>query len=228
MIRVLNRKGLHIEDWCQQRDVDATGKIQKCLFLSMLRSIGLPFNIKDINEIVLRYAIQPECEVMNYDMFLSDAGLQFRDSEKTERDLIGDIDGSIQSDLGSYIRVLFDVKAMLVDTVESLGRQADDIYSMFARWDSDGSGTITVTQFLRVLVRLHVDLTDQDQDFLVELLDTTSMGRIDFGSLLDYCFTGITGSAAATQGNKSPQYFIVSPDEVSCEGNQSTVHSIFY
>ena len=185
----------------------------------MLRGIGLPFNIKDINEIVLRYAIQPECEIINYDMFLSDAGLQFKDSEKTERDLIGDVDGSIQSDLGFYTRVLFDVKTMLVETVENLGRQADDIYSMFARWDSDGSGTITVTQFLRVLVRLHVDLTDQDQDFLVELLDTTSMGRINFRSLLDYCFTGISGSVTGTPGNKSPQYFIVSPDEVSCEGN---------
>ena len=77
---------------------------------------------------------------------------------------------------------------MLLDSVQSLGKQVEDVYSMFARWDNEGSGTVTATQFLRVLARLHVHLSDDDQDFLIELLDANAQGRVNFESLLSFCF----------------------------------------
>lgn len=202
MVRVLNRKGLNLEDFCQQSDSNSTGNIPKNNFTSILRNIGLPFSSKDLNDIILRYAVPPKYEIINYNSFLLDSGVISK-YDKTELDSNRDIDGSIQSDLSVYTRVLFDVKHMLIETVQRLGRQIDDIYRMFAKWDNDGSGTVTSIQFLRVLDRLHVDLNDQDQDFLVDLLDTTSMGRIDFESLLDYCFSGVSCGPASV-GNKSP------------------------
>ena len=199
MVRVLNRKGLNLEDFCLQSDANSTGIIAKNIFASILRNIGLPFSSKDLNDIILRYAVPPKYEIIDYNSFLLDSGVKSKyDKNETDSNRDRDIDGSIQSDLSVYTRVLFDVKHMLVETVQRLGRQIDDIYRMFGKWDNDGSGTITSIQFLRVLDRLHVDLNDQDQDFLVDLLDTTSMGRIDFESLLDYCFSGVS------TGNKSP------------------------
>jgi hypothetical protein len=75
---------------------------------------------------------------------------------------------------------------------------------MFARWDTQGLGTVTATQFLRVLARLHVELSDQEQDFIVELLDTNAMGRIDFESLLNFCFGNVENVSSMEPGLMSP------------------------
>ena len=91
-------------------------------------------------------------------------------------------------ELGMHTLVLADVRRMLLESIRSLNKDQDDVYRMFARWDTQGTGTVTATQFLRVLARLHVDISDQDQDFLVELLDTNGMGRIDFEGLIAFCF----------------------------------------
>ncbi len=91
-------------------------------------------------------------------------------------------------ELGMHTLVLADVRRMLLESIRSLSKDQDDVYRMFARWDTQGTGTVTATQFLRVLARLHVDISDQDQDFLVELLDTNGMGRIDFEGLIAFCF----------------------------------------
>ena len=96
-------------------------------------------------------------------------------------------------DIGAYTVVLSELKRMLLDAIRSLNKHPDDVYRMFARWDTQGTSTVTATQFLRVLVRLHINLSDQDQDFLVELLDTNAMGRIDFEGLLSFCFEGVPG-----------------------------------
>ena len=76
-------------------------------------------------------------------------------------------------------------------------------------------GTVTATQFLRVLARLHVELSDQDQDFLVELLDTNAMGRIEFESLLNFCFTG-----SLNAGFDSPEYPLISPTSIGKQGGR--------
>jgi Ca2+-binding EF-hand superfamily protein len=177
------------------------GMIGKNRFAVILRNIGLPFSFKDMNDIIIRYAVAPKFDFVDYNLFLNDAGVKSK-YDKTEMDTPRDTprEGSTYSDLSTYTRVLYDVKRMLIETVKTLGRNVDDVYKMFGRWDNDGSGTITATQFLRVLVRLHVHLSDTDQDFLVDLLDTTSMGRIDFESLLDFCFIEIN----ADKTDKSP------------------------
>ena len=192
MVRVLNKSGLHMEEYCLPRDTKCTGFVPKSHFLSILRNIGLPFGSKDLNDIILRYTSAPKYDAVDYHAFLRDAGVKLKHDANKQTDLEDTRDGSIQSDLSAYTTFLFDMKRMLLEAVQRLGKQTEDVYRMFARWDNEGSGNITATQFLRVLMRLHVDLSDQDQDFLVELLDTTSMGRIDFESLLSFCLSDLS------------------------------------
>ena len=194
MVRVLNKRGLHMEEYCLPRDTKGTGFVPKSHFVSILRNIGLPFGSKDLNDIILRYTSAPKYDAVDYHAFLRDAGVKLKHDVNKQTDLedTRDGSGSIQSDLSAYTTFLFDMKRMLLEAVQRLGKQTEDVYRMFARWDNEGSGNITATQFLRVLMRLHVDLSDQDQDFLVELLDTTSMGRIDFESLLSFCLSDLT------------------------------------
>lgn len=229
MVRVLTQKGLNIEEYCQQTDTNSTGRINKMKFTTILRNIGLPFSPKDLNEIILQYAIAPTLDIVDYYLFLSDAGNgnnKFK-YEKNELDLDfnnTDLDGSIQTSISSYTKVIIDVKRMLIESGQRLGKHIDEIYCMFGKWDPDGSGTITAAQFLRVLVRLHVDLSDESQDFLVDLLDTTSMGRIDFESLLDYCFSdninntnnsnNTNNNSSGSTGSKSPQPNGSAEDEI--------------
>lgn len=142
---------------------------------------GLPFDKKDLTDLMHRYLI-PSTNEIDYVSFFRDCGPshQFHGSEK--------ITGERGVDLRMYRGILTEVKRMLLESVRSLGKSPDDVYRMFARWDPECVGTVTATQFLRVLARLHIELSDTDQDFLVELLDTNSMGRIDFENLLNFCF----------------------------------------
>lgn len=129
------------------------------------------------------------------------------EDEDVDIDLDMDADLDDVEDVRSYTQVLSNLKTMLLESTKSLGKHQDDVYRMFARWDTQGMGTVTATQFLRVLARLHVELSDQDQDFLVELLDTNAMGRIDFESLLNFCFS----SAHSTPQSDSLDYMLSSP-----------------
>jgi len=129
------------------------------------------------------------------------------EDEDVDIDLDMDADLDDAEDVRSYTQVLGNLKSMLLESTKSLGKHQDDVYRMFARWDTQGMGTVTATQFLRVLARLHVELSDQDQDFLVELLDTNAMGRIDFESLLNFCFS----SAHGVPQSDSLDYMLSSP-----------------
>ena len=94
----------------------------------------------------------------------------------------------------SFTNVMAIVRQLLRNCVRETHKSVEDIYRMFVRWDSGGTGHVTATQFLRVLARLHVNLSDQDQDFLVELLDTGGQGRVNFESLLTFCFPDLMSS----------------------------------
>eukprot|EP01035_Chromulina_nebulosa_P024447 gene24447-31835_t len=140
------------------------------------------------------------------------------EDEDMDLDIDFDLDGDFDNDVDevhSYTQVLSNLKSMLMESTTSLGKHQDDVYRMFARWDTQGMGTVTATQFLRVLARLHVELSDQDQDFLVELLDTNAMGRIEFESLLNFCFTG-----SLSAGFESPEYPLISPISIGKQGGQ--------
>lgn len=231
MIRVLHRRGFNIEEYCQMIVSSNIGMMQKNDFSTMLKNTGLPFITKDLNEIAKQYAVPPKFELVDYVSFLTDAGLKTSSCERNGFEVDEEKDVNFQTAVNYHTRALSDLKEMLIETVESLGQQVDDIYRMFARWDSDGSGSITATQFLRVLMRLHLDLPDQDQDFLVDLLDTTSMGRIEYESLLDFCFSGLAGtkshSSAVTHDTRTPQNLTIVADETAQEGEGDNLTALF-
>ncbi len=207
MLRTVSKRGLNLEEYFRGLDNDRKGLLHRKQFYATLKKIGLPFNTKELQDIVLHYTYQSppnnnqnnnavtsssSSDLVDYLLFLKDARLL----KKSAGSNIATNNNSKHYDfqeekLGSYMSILHDVKRMLLDAIRSLGKHPDDIYRTFARWDTQGTGTVTATQFLRVLARLHIDLSDQDQDFIVELLDTNAMGRIDFESLLAFCFSSL-------------------------------------
>lgn len=244
MIRTLVRKGLNFDVYCRRHDPNRRGLMKKKAFLTMLKTIGLPFSSRELQDITLHYMV-PASDQADYVSLLKDARIvnlgaisntvydQEQEQQQSQLDLPGatadnvnddrqavtdkEAENSIEKsnrsgngdaansndgngnspvnepvrgdlDLSIHTLVLADVRRMLLESIRSLNKGQDDVYRMFARWDTNGTGTVTATQFLRVLARLHVNLSDQDQDFLVELLDTNGMGRIDFEGLIGFCF----------------------------------------
>jgi Ca2+-binding EF-hand superfamily protein len=171
-------------EYCRQRDPAGRGLLHKKGFIAILKSIGLPFTARELLDIAQHYLV-PSSEHVDYLTFLKDAG---GSAITTVIDTKLDV-GSEIVDIAHHTTVLVNVKRMLADSIRRLNKHPDDVYRMFARWDTQGTGTVTATQLLRVLAKLHVTLTEFDQDFLVELLDTDAMGRIDFESLLNFCFS---------------------------------------
>lgn len=193
MLRILTKKGLYLEDYFRGMDVDKKGLITKKQMLFVLKQIGLPFSYKELQDITQQYC-QPSSEKVDYISFIRDGrlGKKSGNDGSTSNDSHDKGNQNARNnhnhDLSSYTAVLHEVKRMLYEAIKTLNKNFDEVYRMFTRWDTQGTGTVTATQFLRVLARLHIELSDQDQDFLVELLDTNAMGRIDFESLLSYCF----------------------------------------
>lgn len=187
--------------------------------MQMLMSLGLPFSSKDLSEIVNHYVIA-STEKVNYQSFLKDTRLPQNGADE--------ISNGKPINIRKYSSILSDIKKLLLETLEKLNKHPDDLYRTFARWDSLGTGTVTATQFLRVLSRMHVDLSDQDQDFLVELLDSNGEGRIDFESLLSFCFAGMNddrgnGQNTWTSGSVSVDDNVI--EILSAEGNTSELKS---
>lgn len=189
MIRVLSRNGLCIESFCNHDDSDGSGSIRRAHFAKILKNLGFPFSWKDLNDILLRYSYPPKFDSVDYQSFLGDAGATSK-SEKSLPDAGLDVGAGSQNGWRMYTRVLLDVKRTLTNDSVCPDRQQKKIYKTFAAWDKSNTGSITAIQFLRVLVRQGVELQDQDQDFIVDLLDTSSMGRIDYESLLKFFFSG--------------------------------------
>lgn len=216
MLRTYVRWGINVENKFLQADTKRLGTLPKKVFLNILKRIELPFRQKELNDVANHY-FDPSTEKVEYLTMLKNANLdvssmlpttalQIKSNTMTMTHAGGQGPSSPsnqsisshQQQWGPHKNVLRDVKRMLMEAIKTLNKNFDDLYRMFARWDTDGSGTVTATQFLRVLNRLHVDMSDSDQDFLVELLDTQGMGRIDFESLLTYCLMSTTSSTAST------------------------------
>lgn len=206
MIRVLGRSGLCVESFCTHIDSEGTGTIRRAHFAKILKNIGFPFSWKDLNEVLLRYSNAPKFDIVDYQSFLNDAGVT------SKSDLKSDVNTNLHSGWQIYTRILLNVKRVLMNNHLTLGKQKYDIHGMFALWDKANSGTVTSTQFLRVLVRLQVDLSDQEQDFLVDLLDTTSMGCIDYDNILTFCLTG--SGPDPSSGEKMDEGQLRSSDEL--------------
>jgi Ca2+-binding EF-hand superfamily protein len=148
MMRMLSRRGVFIEALLKEKDPDNRGFMSKSLFFSVTRSLGLPFSRKEINEILDRYS-SPTNEI-DYEALLRDAGIQ----------LLHQSSEDVSQSVDSYGNVLIEVKRMILELVNNYGKSFDDVYGMFSCWDHDGTGSVTSTQFLRVLSRLHIELSD--------------------------------------------------------------------
>jgi Ca2+-binding EF-hand superfamily protein len=203
MIRTLSSKGLDLEQYFKTLDPNNRGLLNRKKFFSILKQIGLPYGNRELNDITQHYTV-PSSDQADYISLLKDTGIIMKvveDNGTTSSNSVNNngnnSHGNNQSvnpatdniDISIYTIVISDVKRMILESISSRSKHQDDVYRMFARWDTQGTGTITATQFLRVLAKLHINLTDQDQDFLVELLDTNGMGRIDFEGLLNFCFS---------------------------------------
>ena len=227
MMRVLVKRGLRIEEYCRQYDTRNCGTIDKKRFNTMIRNIGLPLTPKEILEVTARYAVS-STEMVDFEALLRDAnvGLIERTSV-AESGIVGQdsIESLRGAEIGIYTGVLIDVKRMLIESVNKTERPLGDVYRMFSQWDSEGSGTVTAAQFLRVLARLHIDLSDQDQDFLVELMDTNAQGRINFESLLSFCFAETVPELGSPNGLSIRAMF---NDEEATHGGNETLSAVSY
>ena len=201
--------------------------IDKKRFTTMIRNIGLLISPKEISELVSRYAV-PSTDMVDFEALLRDANVALisktsvHDSDVVGQDSVESLRGA---EVGLIQGILLDTKRMLIESVESLGKSLGDVYRMFARWDNEGTGTVTAAQFLRVLTKLHIDLSDQDQDFMVELLDTNAQGRIDFESLLSFCFAETVPELGSPSGVGMRVMFLEEEETAQSAGGNDTVLS---
>jgi Ca2+-binding EF-hand superfamily protein len=237
MLRILTKRGLNLEEYFRSMDADRKGLIHKKQLLFLLKQLGLPFSPKEMQEITQNYC-EPGSDKVDYISFLREGRISKKNNPTQSSSIGEDITESKNAsssgknhDLSSYTAVLHEVKRLLLEAIKALNKNFDDVYRMFTRWDTQGTGTVTATQFLRVLARLHIELSDQDQDFLVELLDTNAMGRIDFESLLSFCFNFediaspqgiIVGTAIGFDDNAGETLSAVSIDQNSLEQKSTT------
>lgn len=198
MLRTYQRWGMNVEEKFALADPKAAGSIPKKTFLSVLKRIEMPLRQKELNDVANHY-LDPATGKVDYQTMLKNGNISSTAfSHSSQINSVTSPSHSGRANIESGKNVLREVKRMLLEAIKALNKNFDDLYRMFARWDTDGSGTVTATQFLRVLNRLRVDISDADQDFLVELLDTQGMGRIDFESLLTYCLMSNNPDAEAS------------------------------
>jgi len=221
VLRTLMKRGIEIEENCKRMDTEGRGMVDKQKFSHMLKDIGIPFVPREVAEIARRYTV-PSSNLLDYESLLRDAGVKGFNRAEIQS-------GIKDSDSEVNPKVMLTVKNLLLETSKSLGKSVDDVYRMFARWDNDGTGTVTATQFMRVLARLHVELSDQDQDFLVEILDMNSSGRVDFESLLNFCFADSVVNELGSPGASGKSFYgedsATHGDTISTEGKNSLEYS---
>lgn len=187
MIKMLDQKGLCLEDFYRSVDLNGTGIVSAIFFKKIISKIGFPCSPKDMAGTLINYSNATKLDSVNYHAFLKDADIAIKIEGKS-RKTAKDIQMSLLRDWSQRLRVLLDVKRTLIEATLRMKKQKDYLFGMFAKWDSDMIGSITSIQLLRVLVQLHVILTEKDQDLLVSLLDSTSSGRADYKYLIDFCF----------------------------------------
>ena len=227
MIRTLCSKGLNLTEHCRQRDPNRKGLMYKKQFYTMLLSIGLPFSVRDLENIMKHYEV-PGTDKADYVQLLTDvniaAGVGDYERELQAGGVIIDNDNNPSTvnnnnnknggdalsptnndNISVYAQVFTNVKKQLKETMKTLKLNPNEVYRMFARYDASGTGTVTAAQFQRVLTILHVKLSDDDEDFLVELLNISGNGQIDFEGLLGFCFAGDSGNGGSNGSNLTPE-----------------------
>lgn len=189
MLRTLARRGVNIESKFFSREQENRVGIYPKEFLRACQELNLPFTHWELHDFCSRY-ILPGSELIDMEGILRDSEISQFDVQSQPESLESMTNVDEKMDI-SLVFTVAKLKDGLLASMKSVGKNVDDVYRMFAKWDTEGSGSITATQFLRTLGNLHVDLSDQEQDFLVELLDTDGVGRVHFDGLLTFCFLDI-------------------------------------
>jgi Ca2+-binding EF-hand superfamily protein len=189
VFNILGKRGVSIEDCFRHRDAQKNGFLKKKSFIAVFQQVGVPLALKDLIKVARAYAHPQSQEHVDYEKLLRDFSLRTSQVDVSQTSIEGSV--SIEGTLDEVKiprNVLLDLKAALMELMSGQGKSIDDVYGVFVRWDSKGTGTITSAQFLRVLDRLHVNMSDEDQDTIVEILDYDSSGKIHYEGLLDSCF----------------------------------------
>lgn len=201
MLRVLVKKGCNLVEYCNSC-ASNTNRMNTNAFVIILNQLGLPFTSKQLLDIISAYC-NDQLGYIDFSEFFKYIGINAADFQSDKKvDLVLVKPYVFQS-----------VKNILFESISSLNRSIDNIYRMFAKWDTNGNNEITATQFVRVLLRLHVELTDDDQDFLIDILDVSGMGRINFENLLTYCFS-VEFPPPSPTANRSNNNLL--PDTADC------------
>ena len=187
MVKMLDQKGLCLEDFFRFSDQEVTGRVSKNTFEKIMRKLGIPCAPKDLTRIISHYSEGTKLDIVNYHAFLKDAHVHIKNEQKQQTP-VKDVPSSFQRNWSARIRVLLDVRFMLIETTSKMKKQRAFVNGMFAKLDSDMTGSITSIQLIRVLVQLRVILTEKDQDVLIGFLDSTSCGRVDYRYLLEFCY----------------------------------------
>jgi Ca2+-binding EF-hand superfamily protein len=229
MIQVIVRKGYNLEEVFKSNHNDGKGIIDKDIFINIIKNLGLPYSTKVIQSLARRYAISSLH--VDYEIFLQEI------LNASSRQYLGDGDESIEA-IGnnvimnnipsSYSSIIHDLKRMLREVLKTFEKSEDDVYRMFSRWDYSGTGSVTTTQFFRVLSSLHISFNDVEQDAMVELLDSIGTGKIDFDSVLSYCFSDsddehtVKSVSDSVEGHGNLEQNIQLPiDGISLKGDES-------
>jgi Ca2+-binding EF-hand superfamily protein len=182
MVQVLVRRGVSFEDLLRQYDEEGSGVIEKGQFVKVCLSLGLPFGGRSLSLVYNRYSVSSQH--VDYEALLQEL-YHGAGSNISSSNIRTASDDSLEN--GGTSTVLLELRRMLRESVHAFNKSFDDVYRMFSRWDIGGTGTVTATQFLRVLSHLHIVFSEQDQDLIVELFDSGGEGRVDFDSLLSFC-----------------------------------------
>lgn len=205
MVQVLIKRGLNFDELLRQHDEEGNGVIDKEHFIKVCLSLGLPFGVRSLSLVFNRFSVSSVH--IDYEALLQEvyAGVSGGNGMRTVSD-----DSSENADVTfSANMILLELRRMLLESTHAFNKSFDDVYRMFSRWDVGGTGTVTATQFLRVLSHLHIVFSEQDQDLIVELFDCGGEGRVDFDSLLTFCFHYNSDFDAAQSpfAHKSYSYF---------------------
>ena len=208
MVQVLIRRGLNFDELLRHYDEEGNGVIDKDQFIKACLSLGLPFGVRSLSLVYNRFSVSSTH--IDYEALLQE--IYHGAAAGGNRNMRTVSDDSLENgDSGGISTILIELRRMLRESAEAFHKSFDDIYRMFSRWDVGGTGTVTATQFLRVLTHLHIVFSEQDQDLMVELFDSSGEGRVDFDSLLTFCFHHDSDftldSAQSPFAHKSYSYF---------------------
>lgn len=208
MLRVLERRGVNVVAHFRSYDQQARGTLTRQKFAHALHTLGLPLSSSDIGRLIADFAADEAQKHVSCFALLVDANILPRSSvgqqaylettpsaqQRQQFDVQADQEASEDSEQvrswtsGSEVTMLVqEVRAVTLQVVHALRKTAADVYGMFAA-SADVDGYVPAAQFFRILARLHVRLSEDQQSLFVELFGDETMERVQFEDFVRYVF----------------------------------------